>query len=85
MRRFLCDTNCLGAAVSGWHEFHARTVAEIEERERNGQELVIASQSLAESYSLLTRLPSGKRLSADVAMDLLEANWAAALVVHLTA
>ena len=83
MNRFLCDTSCLVAAVCGWHESHVRTVAEITERARNGQELVIASHSLVECYAVLTRLPSPHRLSADTAMTLLESNWGVAFVVHL--
>ena len=85
MRRFLCDTSCLVAAACGWHEFHGRTVAELDNRARSGDDLVIASHSLVESYVVLTRLPSPNRLSAETAMALLEANWGAAAVVHLTA
>ena len=40
-----CVTNCLVAAVCGWHEFHQRTVVEIETMERHGQYPVIASHS----------------------------------------
>lgn len=73
------------AAVCGWHEFHARTVAEFESRARSGDDLLIAAHSLVESYAVLTRLPSPNRLSAQTSMALLDANWSAVEVVHLTA
>ena len=85
MSRFLCDTSCLVAAMCGWHEHHTRTVAELEWRARNGDELVIASHSLVETYAVLTRLPSPHRLTAATAITLLEANWGSADVIHLTA
>lgn len=85
MSRFLCDTSCLVAAVCGWHEHHTRTVAELEERARNGDELAIASHSLVETYAVLTRLPSPHRLTPATAIALLEANWRSADVIHLTA
>lgn len=85
MSRFLCDTSCLVAAVCGWHEHHTRTVAELEERARNGDELAIASHSLVETYAVLTRLPSPHRLTPATAIALLEANWWSADVIHLTA
>ena len=76
MSRFLCDTSCLVAAVCGWHEHHTRTVAELDGRARSGDELVIASHSLVETYAVLTRLPSPHRLTPATTMTLLEANWA---------
>lgn len=85
MSRFLCDTSCLVAAVCGWHEHHTRTVAELEGRARNGDELVIASHSLVETHAVLTRLPSPHRLTPATAITLLEANWRSADVIHLTA
>lgn len=85
MGRFLCDTSCLVAAACGWHEFHARTIAGLEERAISGDELLIASHSLVESCAVLTRLPAPNRLSADTAMALLEENWGTAATVHLTA
>ena len=85
MSRFLCDTSCLVAAVCGWHEHHTRTVTELARRADSGDELVIASHSLVEAYAVLTRLPSPQRLTPATAMTLLEENWRAANVVHLTA
>ena len=46
---------------------------------------MLAAHSLAETYSVLTRLPATKRLRAPDALAAIEANWASAQVVHLTA
>ena len=73
--RYLCDTSALVATVCSWHEHHARTRAEIEQRERTGEELVLAAHSLAEAYAVLTRLPAPNRLRSGDALALLEANW----------
>ena len=85
MTRYLCDTSVLVATVCSWHEHHARTVVELERRERAGEELVLAAHSLAEAYAVLTRLPAPNRLRSEDAIELLEANWRETPVVHLTA
>ena len=71
--------------MCSWHEQHARTLAEIERRERAGEELVLSSHSLAEAYAVLTRLPAPHRLRSADAIALLESNWQEAPTVHLTA
>ena len=84
MSRYLCDTSCLVAAVCTWHEHHGRTLSELERRIRSNQELVLAAHSLAETYAVLTRLPSPHRLRAEDAVALIETNWSGTPVVHLT-
>ena len=85
MGRYLWDTSCLAAAASGRHEFHVRTVAELDSRARDGDDLPSAGHSLVEPHAVLTGLPSPDRLSAETAMALSEATWSAAEAVHLTA
>ncbi len=84
MSRYLCDTSCLIAAVCSWNEHHERTRFEIERRDTNGDELLLAAHSLAEIYAVLTRLPSPHRLRAADAFSLIESNWGQTSVVHLT-
>ena len=84
MTRYLCDTSALIAAVSSWHEHHERTRSEIERRERSDEQMVVAGHSLAETYSVLTRLPAPHRLRADDAIVLIESNWRDTPIVHLT-
>ena len=43
----------------------------------------LAAHSLAEAYSVLTRLPEPHRLRPEDALDLIEANWSRARVVAL--
>ncbi len=85
MTRYLCDTSCLVAAISSWHEHHERTRAELDRRSNRGDTLVLAAHSLAETYAVLTRLPAARRLRPVDALAAIEANWRTARVVHLTA
>ena len=84
MSRYLCDTSCLVATVCKWHEHHVRTVFELERRNANRQELVLAAHSLVEAYAVLTRLPSPNRLRPRDAIELLETNWSDTPIVHLS-
>lgn len=85
MGRYLCDTSCLVAAASGRHEFHVRTVAELDSRARDGDDLLSAGHSLVEPCAVLTGLSSPDRLSAETAKALPEATWSAAEAVRLPA
>jgi predicted nucleic acid-binding protein len=82
---YLLDTNCLVAAVSSWHGHHEATRREIERRYAAGEELVLSAHSLAEAFSVLTRLPEPHRLSPEDALALIEANWGETRLVALTA
>jgi predicted nucleic acid-binding protein len=82
---YLLDTSCLVAAVCSWHERHEATRREIARREAAGERLVLAAHSLAETYSVLTRLPEPHRLAPADALGVLEANWAQTTAVALTA
>jgi len=84
LTRYLCDTSCLVAAISSWHEHHERTRAELDRRSNRGDTLVLAAHSLVETYSVLTRLPAPHRLRASDALAAIEANWSSAPVVQLT-
>lgn len=85
MTRYLCDTNGLIASACEWHEHHAKTHAEMQRRASAGDELVLAAHSLAELYSVLTRLPWPRRLRGQDAITLIEGNWSDTPTVHLTA
>jgi len=84
LTRYLCDTSCLVAAISSWHEHHERPRAELDRRSNRGDTLVLAAHSLVETYSVLTRLPAPHRLRASDALAAIEANWSSAPVVQLT-
>jgi predicted nucleic acid-binding protein len=80
---YLLDTSCLVAAVCGWHRDHDATRREIERRAGSGEKLVLAAHSLAETFSVLTRLPEPHRLRPDDALALIEANWGETRLVAL--
>jgi toxin FitB len=82
---YLLDTSCLVAAVCAWHRHHDATRREIERRDAAGEKLVLAAHSLAEAFSVLTRLPEPHRLRPDDALALIEANWGETRLVALAA
>jgi len=81
---YLLDTSCVVAAVCSWHEHHETTRREIERRYAAGEAPVLAAHSLAEAYSVLTRLPEPHRLRPADALGLIEANWSHARLVALS-
>ncbi len=85
MSAYLLDTSCLVAAVCEWHRHHEVTRKEIERRTAAGETVRLAAHSLAEAYSVLTRLPEPHRLRPCDALALLEANWGKAWLVALAA
>lgn len=85
MSSYLLDTSCLVAAVCGWHGHHDATRREIERRNAAGEKLVLAAHSLAETFSVLTRLPEPHRMRPDDALALIEANWGRTRLVALEA
>jgi len=80
---YLLDTSCLVAAVCTWHRRHDDTRREIERRDAAGEKLVLAAHSLAETFSVLTRLPEPHRLHPNDALALIEANWGETRLVAL--
>ena len=84
MTTYLLDTTCLVAAVCEWHADHDVTRREIERRVAAGDVPVLAAHSLAEAYSVLTRLPEPHRLRPADALAVLEANWGQARLVALS-
>ncbi len=74
------DTSVAVPLLVRSHQHHADVV-----RWWNGQELTLSGHSLAETYSVLTRLPGDARLAADDAARLLDARFAAPLVLSVDA
>lgn len=62
-------------AVCAWHDHHGVAVAELRRRKEAGEEMVIAGHTIAEAYSVLTRLPAPYRLSAETARSLIATNF----------
>jgi len=81
---YLPDTSCLVALVCSWHEHHAATFKEMNQRARSGDHAVLAAHSLVETYAVLTRLPYPFRLSEQDALRLLEENFSKTQIVTLT-
>jgi predicted nucleic acid-binding protein len=74
------DTSVAVPPLVRSHQHHADVV-----RWWNGQELALSGHALAETYSVLTRLPGDARLAADDAARLLDARFAAPVVLGGTA
>jgi len=73
---FLPDTSVIVAAVSSWHVHHLRAIEAIEDRLSRGERMVVAAPALVEAYAVLTRLPPPHRLAPDVALQLVDRNFA---------
>lgn len=72
---FAVDSSCMVAAVCFWHQSHAAALREIKRRLEDGEELAVPAHALAETYSVLTRLPPPRRLTAAEAWTLIEVNF----------
>lgn len=70
------DTSVAVPLLVRSHQYHADVV-----RWWGGQELALSGHALAESYSVLTRLPGDARLSAEDAAHLLDARFATPLTL----
>src|ERR1700744_761787 len=70
------DTSVAVPLLVRSHQHHAQVV-----RWWDGQELSLSGHALAETYSVLTRLPGDARLAADDAARLLDARFATPLVL----
>ena len=77
MARFLPDTSCMIAALCAWHEHHEAAAAELNQRLARGDTLIVAAPALAETYAVLTRLPSPHRLSAADALAVIDGSFMA--------
>jgi predicted nucleic acid-binding protein len=69
------DTCCIIAPVCGWHKFHPKAAAEIEQRLEKREQLATAAHALAEAYAVLTRMPAPHRLAPADALALIEGNF----------
>jgi toxin FitB len=70
------DTSVAVPLLVRSHQHHAEVV-----RWWAGQELALSGHALAETYSVLTRLPGDARLGADDAVRLLDARFTTPLVL----
>ena len=70
------DTSVAVPLLVRSHQHHAEVV-----RWWGGQELALSGHALAETYSVLTRLPGDARLSAEDAARLLDARFATPLML----
>lgn len=83
--RVLLDTNCLVAYAISVHEFHAATFADVERRRKAADTFLVASHSLTEAYSVLTRMPPPYRLTPTDALAAIDTAWGKTETVALTA
>lgn len=70
------DTSVAVPLVMRSHQAHAAVVAAV-----SGRDLVLTAHSLAETYSVLTRLPGDARVAPADAARLIEANFGPALLL----
>ena len=85
MTRIAIDTGCLVATLCAWHDRHGEVLASMTAAVERGDVLLVAAHSLAEVYSVLTRLPAPLRVYQTAALDLLGRNLARFQIVALRA
>jgi predicted nucleic acid-binding protein len=69
--KVLLDTSVLVAALVETHPAHSRAFTWLSKARRNEVELIIASHTLAEMYSVLTSLPVSPRIAPATARRLI--------------
>src|SRR5262245_59825376 len=69
------DANCMVAAVSELHPHYSAAADEYNRRLDRGESLVVAGHTLAEAYSVLTRIPAPLRLTGAQAAAILERSF----------
>ena len=72
--KVFCDTNVLVAAFIQSHPNHEEARPVLERVKAGKDSGFVAAHSLAEAYSVLTRLPGGSRVAPTVAWQLIEEN-----------
>jgi predicted nucleic acid-binding protein len=61
--KVLCDTSVLVPALWKWHDDHAACIGWLTAAAGSRIELVLAVHSIAETFSVVTRLPTKQRVS----------------------
>jgi predicted nucleic acid-binding protein len=72
--KVFCDTNVLVAAFLQSHPHHNSARPVIERIKSGNDQGFVGAHSLAETYAVLTRLPSGQQVAAAVAWQLITEN-----------
>ncbi len=83
--KVLIDTSVLVSAILPDHVHHAYSLPWLERAKAGALDVVVSGHSLAELYSVLTRLPRTPRISAGDALLLIQHNLSSHTVVTLTA
>jgi predicted nucleic acid-binding protein len=73
--RFLPDSSCIVPTLLARHPHHGPARHELDQRLERGERMVAAAHALAESYSVLTRMPRPNRLSPTEARRLLRTGF----------
>lgn len=71
--KVLCDTSVIIPALWKWHPQHGICVDWLVSAASGRIELSVAAHSLAETFSVVTRLPARQRVPPDIAWQVIEA------------
>jgi predicted nucleic acid-binding protein len=82
---FLPDSDCLIAVLSASHPFHEEARSEVRRRLAADEQLMLASDTIIQAYSVLTRLPRPMRVSPRNAWALIQGFRGPAPVLRLSA
>lgn len=73
--RTAVDTNVIVAGLLTWHELHTDAVRALEAALHAAEGLVVPGHAIVEAFSVMTRLPAGKRVAPHVAERLLVSSF----------
>lgn len=75
MPTFMPDSSVMVPVLSSWHAAHQSSVDAVQGRLSQGETMIVAGRTLIETFSVLTRLPQGKRLSPQDAFAMIEPSF----------
>ncbi len=73
--KFSVDSNYLICVLQSWNTHHAATLADLERRLDQGQQLHLIPHTLLETYSVMTRMPDPFRKPHSTVLGLLRQNF----------
>ena len=69
------DTSVVVASLLAWHDAHQASLAALAASSGRGFRLLLPRTVLVQSWSVMTRLPPGRRLAPDIALEILRSSF----------
>lgn len=73
--KFTVDSNYLICILQSWNTHHEATIADLERRLSQGEELHLVPHALLETYAVMTRMPDPYRKPPAMVVSLMQKNF----------